>query len=141
MAQRLAEYADFLNWGLSAKGIGDASQAVIESFLDASSAKFISYLSGRGTTFPLVTWGDDIRAMVCADSAWSFLVAHRGVTPGNLGHAALEKRSDDANAWLKDVAHGYANPDVTSTTPARKQQGVITVIQPINSDGTTTRGW
>lgn len=65
----------------------------------------------------------------------------RGIDPGTQGHMAIKMRSDEAVHWIEKVASGLFNLSVTSTTPARKLQGVISVIQPTNSDGTTTRGW
>lgn len=140
-AQRLAELADFYRFGLKEDAVDDLLDADIEAQLDAASEVAISYLAARGYAPPFVTWGDDLRSAVCKIAAWDVLVHMRGIDPTTGAHLGIQIGRDQALQWLRDIAKGLLNLSVVSTAPARAAQGIISVIQPLNDDGTTTRGW
>lgn len=136
----MSQYAELEDMvlGLQATALTDVDEDTQVAHIVAASALADSYISSRGYTVPLTTWGQDLRGAVVRIAAWTLINA-RGVNPNHAGHIALMKAHDDSIAWLRDVAKGVANIDVATTTPARANTGVIGVYTP--DAGEELRGW
>jgi phage gp36-like protein len=130
---------DLASFGLPANATSGLDSNEMDRQLEAASSIADSYLANRGYVLPLTTWDLDLRSAVARIAAWQIVMHHRGVNPNNPSHAALAKSHDDALQWLRDVSAGKANLNVTATTPARANTGVIGVYT--LDDAETLRGW
>ncbi len=89
-----------------ASRVADADKT---SALEAASALADSYLAAAGYTTPLSTWGDDLKAAVCAIAAFDLAVS-AGLAPEDGEGSNLYLKKRDAIRWLERVARGEAKP-------------------------------
>lgn len=122
--QQLATLADLGDLGLKPEATSALSDATKTQHLVAASGKVASYLA-KQYTFPLVSWGDDVRDAVVAIAVYT-LMSRRGFNPANPGDQAIVKRHDDAIAWLRDVAKGIVEPsDIVDASPNEEAGGPL----------------
>lgn len=134
-----AEQADLARFGLPLAATSGLSSDDLDAQLAAASAVADSYITSRGYSTPLATWGDDLRAAVCKIAAWSVLTNLRGVNPEDPGHEAIRQAHIDATYWLRDVAKGVANL-AGQYTQTRQKPAVMQIFNDGAAD-TETRGW
>ena len=106
-----------------------ATQAA-QAALNAACDEADGYLRVR-YTLPLLAWGGDLRAHVCALAAETILTA-RGFNPDAQGDPAVQARAGRARSWLRDVANGVTHPSFSESSPE--------VLAPVASSD-TSRGW
>lgn len=137
MAQ-YAEIADLSRYGLPLAATSGLSSEDLDAQLAAASSLADSYLSSRGYSMPLQTWGDDLRACVCRLASWSILTNLRGINPEDPAHEAIRQGQMDAIYWLRDVSKGVANLS-EQFAGSRNKPGVMQVFTDSGED--QTRGW
>jgi len=95
-----------------ASRVADADKA---SALEAASALADSYLAAAGYAVPLPSWGDDLKAAVCAIAAFDLAVS-AGLAPEDGEGSNLYLKKRDAVRWLERVARGEAKLSGASST-------------------------
>lgn len=65
---------------------------------------------------PLVSWGQDVRAMLARICAYELLVV-RGFNPELGADSNISVRAEGARAWLRAVARQEQHPDVVASVP------------------------
>lgn len=99
--------------------------------LDAASSLADSYL--RSTyKLPLVSWGSDLTANVCAIGAFK-LMAHRGYNPQTGANETIRLMYEDAIRWLELVSDERVHPTVEESPPAAHPRALVSTKPP--------RGW
>lgn len=123
--QQLATLANLADLGLDPKAFPSSiDDATKTQHLVSASGKASSYLA-KQYTFPLVSWGDDVREAVVAIAVYT-LMSRRGFNPANPGDQAIVKRYDDAIRWLEGVAKGLVEPsDIVDATPTEDAGGPL----------------
>lgn len=95
-----------------AANVADADKT---SALEAASALADSYLVAAGYAVPLASWGDDLKAAVCAIAAFDLAVS-AGLAPEDGEGSNLYLKKRDALRWLERVARGQAKLSGASST-------------------------
>lgn len=95
-----------------ASRVADADKT---SALEAASALADSYLAAAGYAVPLPSWGDDLKAAVCAIAAFDLAVS-AGLAPEDGEGSNLYLKKRDAIRWLERVARGQARISSASNT-------------------------
>ncbi len=117
-----ATLEDFHRYGLSAAAISQIDNTTILSALAASSDEASGYLLAQ-YALPLVSWGQDLRRMVCVLAA-ADLMAVRGYSPDAGADAYLETRANAARSWLAKVASGTVSlAQVVDSSPSMQNGG------------------
>lgn len=98
---------------LSSLGSTGQDQAI-----EAASEEADDYLAQR-YTLPLVEWSGGLKARVADIAVWRGMKA-KGFNPE--GDAVIRIAYEDAIGWLKMVAAGKINPDVTDSSPGAVAQ-------------------
>lgn len=132
--QQLCTIAELHLFGLPAYAMAGVADATLDRLLLGRSGQVIGALQARGYTFPLLSWGDDVKSLVAKLVAYDVIFHARGGAPTD-GHEAIVRSYEWANQQLRDVAAGRINLDVTATDPVRKRAGVARVF------GTPKTNW
>lgn len=107
-----ASIADLVVYGLPSTALGSLTTDQKQAALDTASGEIDSYLRGR-YGLPLATWGVEI-TKACAVIAAYELMNVRGFNPAAGADSNLELRHQKTLAWLSDVQHQAAHPNVQS---------------------------
>lgn len=107
---------EFLQLGMASDALASIPSQTRAAVCSAASDLALSYVAKRYAT-PLVSYGDDLKRAIAHIAAWDAL-ALRGFSPVAGSDASIERRHDNAIAWLRDVARGLAElQGVTDATP------------------------
>lgn len=124
----LATVSDLVAWGHLPAALATLPTDVKEMHLLSASKRALTYVSKK-YGLPLLAWGEDLKEAVCAIAAWTLLCV-RGFNPTNAADLSVEKRHDDAWAWLRDIGRGNAElVDVVDSTPDRYEGGPLTASE------------
>lgn len=108
-----AAQVDLLN-GINPGALSGVTGGQMDAAIEDASREIDSYLRGQ-YTLPLQSVGADIRRKT-VDIAVYRLMVGRGYNPESGADPGIERRYTDALAWLKLVARGEVNPDITDST-------------------------
>ncbi len=130
----LAELTDLERMGLPSGWLSTIQVATQELALSSASDLALSYLARR-YTLPLVSWGNDVRRVVCHIASWD-LACRKGFDPESAHDVAIRLRYTDAIAWLKGVADG-------SVIASEIEDSSISSADPVGPVMTSddARGW
>lgn len=114
-----ADIADLAQLGLKKLATAGITDADLNAALVAASETADSYMRSQHR-LPLVAWGADLRRHVAMLAAWDILSAQRGFNPAAPGNDIFLARYEQALGWFKDVSRGIVSPNVTDSTPAKR---------------------
>lgn len=100
---------------INAAALAGVDDPTKDAALQQASSVIDSYLRDR-YTLPLLQAGNDIKR-ACLVMAVYYVMVARGYNPEAGGDPGIEKRYNDALAWLKLVAQGTVTPDITDSSP------------------------
>lgn len=109
--------------GLPATALASIGSPARTAALVKASGVADGYLRKR-FALPLSAWSDDLTQVVCEIAAYN-LMSVRGFNPASNADTLLAQRYQDAIAWLKDVARGLVEPDLTDATPTVDEAGPL----------------
>ncbi len=122
----MAQYVtkeEFLDQGLPSDAFAGLSDPTIDAALLWSSSIADSYMRKRHK-LPLVSWAEDLRAIVTDIASFRLLKRH-GFNPTSKSDAVVVKGYDDAINTLRDVAKGLIELDVVDATPEPDEEGTL----------------
>ena len=108
--QALITAAEFASLSIPTQATVTTAAGDIALIILRASAMAASKLSSR-YTFPLVSWGEDLKGEVAAMTAWWILV-RRGFNPDSPSDRAARMAYEDANDWLDQVARSAIHPAI-----------------------------
>ncbi len=118
-----ASVEELQDQGIPPAGLGDLSDDTLETALTWASGQADSYFRKR-FKLPLVSWGEDVKSAIVSMAIWR-LLTRKGFNPQVPGHAAIAQNYSDAIKWLKEVASGDVEPDVTDSTEPLDEAGPL----------------
>lgn len=110
---------DLARLGLKKLATAGLADADLDAALVAASETADSYMRSQ-VRLPLVAWGADLRRHVAMLAAWDILSAQRGFNPDNASNEIWLQRYEQAMSWFKDVSRGLVSPNVTDSTPTKR---------------------
>ncbi len=122
----MAQYVtkdEFLDQGIPGEAFSGLSDSTINAALMWASSVADAHLRKRHT-LPLLSWGDDLRAIVTDVASWRLLKRH-GFNPASGSDAAVVKAYDDAINTLRDVAKGLVELEVVDSTSTLDEEGPL----------------
>lgn len=122
MPTQYATTTDLARLGLASGALSRFPSDAQTAALVAASAYADGYLRAKPFALPLTAWGDDLRGAVCAIAAAELAITH-GWNPEDPANKAILDRADRARAWLRDIARGAVDIEVTDSTPAVDEPG------------------
>lgn len=98
--------------------------AVLQRCLDDATDEMNTHLRSQNK-LPFTSWGNDVIRRCCDIALW-YMMLYRGFSPEGQD-VVFRQRYEDALNWLHGVATGMLNPDLTDSTP-EKRDGFPSVI-------------
>ena len=113
MATPYAVIGDLRTFGAPDRAFKDVPVDIQEDAIAAASGTVDSYLRAQ-FVMPIKSWGREVTRIVCQIATYDLLIT-RGYNPEAGADGQIEKRADQALAWLNLVAAGKAFPDVVDS--------------------------
>lgn len=114
MSAAYCTLAEITTLGINPEAVEAIDPTRKEAAISEASDKMDGYL-GAQFKLPLLTWGKDVRGC-CARLAAIRLLRVRGTGPED--SQTLEEMEGRETAWLRDVAKGIVQPQVTDSSPS-----------------------
>ena len=136
MAQQYATRADLEAIGINPVAFQNVSDANVDAALLAASEECDNYMQARYRVLdaPLVSWGTDLRRLVCKIAAYT-LMAVRGYNPAAGADVYIRMGYEDTIDTLKGVARQSVHLNVVPAFVAGSKQQLPQVRSG------TPRGW